>query len=218
MKNGIVEVTGIILRVMQTGEKDRRVTLLTREQGKLSFFARGAARPGSPFVGVTRPFLYGKFSLFQGRDAYSLEAAEIENHFEALGREVESTCYATYFLELADYYNQEFAPEPRFLELLYRSFLALQKPSIPRRLTRRIFEIRAMVIDGTYDEAPPLADAKRCLYTWHYICTAPAEKLYTFSVNAEILSELEKNADESLRRHVDREMHSLSILNMMCDM
>lgn len=217
MKNGVMDVTGIILRVSQIGERDRRVTVLTSEHGKLSFFARGAARPGSPFMGVTRPFLYGAFSLFQGRDSYTLEAAQIKNYFEELGRDVETTCYAGYFLELSDYYNRELAPASRSLELLYRSFLALLKPSIPKRLTRRIFELRSMVIDGAYDPEPPRRDASCCRYTWHYICTAPMEKLYTFSVSHEILTELEQNLNESLRRYVDRELHSLEILRMMTE-
>ena len=82
MRNGVQEVTGMVIKSMPVGERDRRVTLMTMEQGKLSFFARGAGKPGSPFMGVTRPFSYGKFSLFQGRDSYSLEGAEIVNYFE----------------------------------------------------------------------------------------------------------------------------------------
>ena len=104
MRNGVQEVTGMVIKSMPVGERDRRVTLMTMEQGKLSFFARGAGKPGSPFMGVTRPFSYGKFSLFQGRDSYSLEGAEIVNYFEKLSADLVTTCYATYFLELADYY------------------------------------------------------------------------------------------------------------------
>ncbi|KAB0576969.1 DNA replication and repair protein RecO [Fusobacterium naviforme] len=215
MRNGVIEVTGMVLSVMPVGERDRRVALLTLEQGKLSFFARGAGRPGSPFMGVTRPFAYGKFSLFQGRDSYTLEGAEIANYFESLTLDVESTCYGTYFLELMDYYNREYAPEPRYLKLLYFSLLALQKPALPRELTRRIFELRSMVTDGSYDPEPPLRSGEGCAYTWHYICTAPLEKLYTFAISEESLAELGENVDASLHRYVDRTLHSLEILKLL---
>ena len=196
---------------------------MTMEQGKLSFFARGAGKPGSPFMGVTRPFSYGRFSLFQGRDSYSLESAEIMNYFEKLSADLVTTCYATYFLELADYYAREFAPEPGILKLLYLSFLALQKPAIPQLLTRRIFELRMMVTDGSYDPNPPLYRGGRepssagadCTYTWNYICTSPLEKLFSFKVTEEILSELGRNVDASLRKYTDRKFHSLEILEMM---
>ena len=223
MRAGVIEVTGMVIKSMPIGERDRRVTLLTAEQGKLSFFARGAGKPGSPFMGVTRPFSYGRFSLFQGRDSFSLESAEIVNYFEKLSADLVTTCYATYFLELADYYAREFAPEPGILKLLYLSFLALQKPAIPQLLTRRIFELRMMVTDGSYDPQPPLYRGGRepspsgadCTYTWNYICTSPLEKLFSFSVTEAILSELGKNVDASLRKYTDRKFHSLEILEMM---
>ena len=50
------EVTGLVLKTMPIGERDRRVTILTREKGKLSCFARGAARQGSPLMGIARPW------------------------------------------------------------------------------------------------------------------------------------------------------------------
>ena len=209
------EVTGMVIRVMPVGERDRRVTILSMEQGKLSFFARGAGKPGNPFMGATRPFSYGRFVLFQGRDSFSLESVEITNYFEEVAADVETTCFGMYFLELTDYFAREFAPEPGLLKLLYRSLLALTKPAIPRELTRRIFELRALVLDGSYDPEPPGRNAELCRYTWHYICTAPQEKLFTFTVSDEVLKELSENADISLSRFVDRKLHSLEILEMM---
>ena len=194
MKN-LTEVTGMVLRAMPVGERNRRVVLLTMEQGKLSFFAHGAGKPGNPFMGVTRPFSYGRFTLFQGRDSYSLESAEIRTYFEEITNDVERTCYGSYFLELADYYSREFAPEPALLRLLYRALLSLTKPAIPNELTRRIFELRAMVTDGAYDPEPPLPGAEKCRYTWHYVCTAPEDKIFTFTVTEEILKEFSKNMD-----------------------
>ena len=50
---------------------------------------------------------------------------------------------------------------------------------------------------------------------WNYICTSPLEKLFSFKVTEEILSELGKNVDASLRKYTDRKFHSLEILEMM---
>ena len=63
------EVSGLVLKSMTIGERDRRITILTREKGKLSCFARGASRQGSPLMGLARPLVYGKFTLRPGRDA-----------------------------------------------------------------------------------------------------------------------------------------------------
>jgi DNA repair protein RecO (recombination protein O) len=72
-----------------------------------------------------------------------------------------------------------------------------------------------LVTDGAYDPEPPLRDSDLCRYTWHYICTSPLEKLYTFTVTEEILKELGDNVDASLFRYVDREIHSLKVLKAM---
>jgi len=216
MNSNIVEVTGIVIKSQPIGEQDKRITLLTRERGRLSFFAHGARRPGNSFMGVTRLFAYGTFHLYEGRDSYNLQAAEITNYFEDIPMNVENTCYASYFLELADYYAHEYVNEPQMLKLLYLSLTALSKPSLPHELTRRIFELRIMVIDGTYDPEPPEKEAgESCRFAWHYICTSPLEKLYTFNLSDSVMKELSANADRSLSRYVDRPIHSLQILKEM---
>ena len=212
INSNLVEVTGMVIKSMPVGEQDKRITLLTRERGKLSFFAHGARRPGNPLMGVTRLFAFGIFRLYEGRDSYNLQSADISEYFDAVTGDMETTCYGTYFLELADYYAHEYANEPQLLKLLYLSLLALGRPSIPHTLTRRIFELRSMVIDGAYDPEPPGEAGDTLKYTWHYICTAPQEKLYTFTLVPELLKELSAHVDISLSRYVDRPIHSLKIL------
>ena len=149
MKDAI-PVMGMVLEVSSCGEADRRLVLLTRERGKITVFARGAKRPKSPLMGVSRTFAFGTFRLFEGRDAYSLEGAQISNYFEEIAQDMEAACYGSYFLELADYYGRENLDGSQLLKLLYQSLRALLKPAIPNRLVRRIMELRAMVINGEY--------------------------------------------------------------------
>ena len=53
------------------------------------------------------------------------------------------------------------------------------------------------------------------LYTMQYIVSAPAERLYTFQVTEEVLRCLEWIMDEYQNRYIDREFHSLELLEML---
>ena len=80
----IVQVTGFILSSMPVGEYDRRIVILSKELGKISAFAKGARRPNSHLIGVTRPFIFGTFECYRGRDSYTIFKAEVKNYFEEL--------------------------------------------------------------------------------------------------------------------------------------
>ena len=93
-----VSLTGMVIRATASGEADRRLVILTRERGKITAFARGAKRPGSSLMGASRPFVFGTFRLYEGREAYSLQGAEISNYFQEISADMEAACYGSYFL------------------------------------------------------------------------------------------------------------------------
>lgn len=208
----LVKTTGMVLSAFPVGEFDKRLILLTRERGKITVFARGAKRPGSLLRAPSRPFAFGVFSLAEGRDAYNLYGAEIENYFEGLEKDMECACYASYFVEFADYYEREGIDATEMLKLLYQSFRALLKPSIPKKLVQRIFELKAMSISGEYTEEPGRAVGDSARYAWQYVIFSPVEKLYTFLLNDESFEEFRRCVEDNKKRYIDKKFHSLQIL------
>ena len=79
--------------------------------------------------------------------------------------DVEGTCYGSYFLEFTDYYTRENMDGTAMLKLLYQSVRALLKPAVPNELVRRVYELKAMAINGEYTEKPPreVSDSTRCV-------------------------------------------------------
>ncbi len=240
-----ITVTGMVLQVMPIGEYDKRITLLTKERGKMTAFARGARRPNSQLLAATNPFSFGEFEVFEGRSACTLARASIQNYFRELAADFAATYYGFYFLEFADYYCQENNDEREMLKLLYQSLRALESPAYDNRLVRLVFELKALAING---EAPnvfsclkcgakeelhwfsvkrggtfcaecreEIADAVRLsestVYTMQYVISARVEKLYTFTVSAEVLGELQRVMESYLDHYVAHSFKSLKILN-----
>ncbi|WP_416861718.1 DNA repair protein RecO [Lacrimispora xylanolytica] len=205
----------MVIKAAPVGEMDKRLVILTRERGKITAFARGARRPGNQLMGLSRPFAFGQFSLYEGRDSYSLRSAEITNYFEDLAQDMEGTCYGSYFLELADYYARENEDATGLLKLLYQSVRALLKPALKNELVQRIFELKTMVINGEYTEAPPRPASDSANYAWEYVIASPVEHLYTFTLTEPVLEEFARCVEMNKKRFIDREFHSLDILHTM---
>lgn len=147
-----VELTGMIIKISDVGESDRRIVILTKERGKIAAFARGAKRPKSTLVSATRLFAFGTFTLIQGSNAYSLIKADIKNYFDAISKDMEAMCYGSYFCEFADYMTYENMESYEMLKLMYTTLRALTSEKIPNRLVRCIFELRCLVINGEYPQ------------------------------------------------------------------
>ena len=154
-----ITVTGMVLTSAPVGEYDRRVVLLTKERGKISAFARSARRPNSALMGVTSPFSFGTFTLYEGRTSYTVVSASISNYFSDLRMDVEGAYYGFYFMDIASYYAREANDETALLKLLYQTLRALVNVHIPNRLIRRIYELRAITING---EGPQVFECISC--------------------------------------------------------
>lgn len=145
-----IVLTGMVLQVMPMGEYDKRITVLTKERGKITAFARGARRPVSQLLAATSPFSFGEFEFFEGRSTYNLAKASIANYFRELSEDPVKACYGFYFLEVADFYAQENSEEKELLKLLYQTLRALGKGTLDARLVRRVYEFRVLLAEGEY--------------------------------------------------------------------
>ena len=209
-------VTGMVLNVMPIGEYDKRITLLTKERGKITAFARGARKPNSQFLAATNPFSFGEFELFEGRSTYTVSKVLIQNYFRELTMDFDAAYYGFYFLEFADYYCQENNDEKEMLKLLYQSLRALESKTIPNRLVKCVFECKTLGVNGEFPGVPRDKKLEQStVYALQYIAASPVEKLYTFTVTETVLEQLEEVSAEYMKKYVGHHFKSLEILQVL---
>ncbi len=209
----------MVISSMPIGEYDRRLEILTDSMGRISAFARGARKPSSPLVSISRVFAFGEFDLYEGRNSYSVNAARISNYFEELTKDVELSYYGFYFLEIAAYFTREGLDATEILKLLYQSLRALSLESLSHSLVRGIYELKILEVNGI---CPDIDSIKRgfelnrsALYAIDFVKRTPVEKLYTFRLTPEVEKEFTNTAVTLLSRVVDKKFHSLEMLESL---
>lgn len=216
MSSQTYTVTGMVLSAAPVGDYDKLVVLLTRERGKIRAFARGARRPGSALMAAANAFAFGEFQIYEGRTSYTMSQASIQNYFGELMTDFEGACYGQYFLEFADYYTRENVDGSDFLKLVYQSLRALLVPSLPRKLVRYIYELKAMTYSGecpqTFEQFSDWNLNPSTEYALQYVVAASVEKLYTFLLTEEVFAEFARVVTWLRKHYVEHRFKSLEIL------
>ena len=143
-----IELKGIILGSSPVKDYDKRLVLLTKERGKITAFANGARKVNSTLSGISEPFNFGTFTLYEGYDAYRFVGADISEYFSDVKNDIEGICYGSYFCEILEFLCVEGEGDADILNLLYASLKALSKSNISNKLIRRIFELKMLALDG----------------------------------------------------------------------
>lgn len=137
----------IVLRRINLGEKDRILTIYTKEHGKLSAVAKGARRPGSKLGGTSEPFTYSKMFLSTGRELDVLTQAEIKESFPNVKGQMATIAYGIYLLELVSHFVDERQPNPELFNTLLSSMYILESGADPE-VTARYFELHLLIMMG----------------------------------------------------------------------
>lgn len=143
---------GIVLSAMPVGDYDKRLSILTKERGKISAFARGARRPKSQLLATANPFAYGSFEAYQGRDSYTIHRADIDSYFTEITNDYEKVWLGYYFLEMADYFATENTDEAEWLALLLSTLKAMTQGKVETDLIRLVYEFKTFVLNGDYPD------------------------------------------------------------------
>ena len=149
----------VVLRTVDYGERDRVVTLFSRERGKLSAFARGARSSRRRFGGALEPFTLLSVEVAErGGDLWVLESASVDRGFGAVRGDLTRIACASYAVELARELVRDAEPHDDLFASLVDYLAALDlAPARPWDLRR--FELDALRAAGLQ---PSLDGCARC--------------------------------------------------------
>lgn len=201
----------LVLKVTDTGESDRLVTLLTSEYGVLRAFANRAKKINSKMHGATQSLCYGDFSVYKSRDSYIVDDAVAKEVFFGLREDIEKLALSQYFCALAAELVPEMEPARDYLRVILNSMHLLEKQRRSNDFLKAVTELKFMAFSGFM---PDLTVCPKCggepsgeiyfnvndgsiycrgcgsgekinstvLAAMRHVCANPIEKIYSFSL------------------------------------
>ena len=96
----LIQVSGIVIKETDSGEKDKYITILTDSHGAIEAFVKGARSKGSRFAVSTSLFCYSKFELFFNKSKYYVDQADTVNMFYDVRYDLLRLSLASYFCQI----------------------------------------------------------------------------------------------------------------------
>lgn len=229
----------LVLRVTDYNDRDALLTLLTKEQGKLTVKARGLRRKNSPLIAPCQLLAYGEFTLFEYRGMYTVNEAHSIELFQQLRRDLTKLSLGTYFAQVADVVSQEDSPNPELLSLVLNCLYGLSKLDMPQMQVKAVFELRCACLAGYtpdlfgchvcgseesvfFDLSGGSLLCRTCYGTgirmpvnagvldaMGYIISCEPKKLFSFSVGIENLEQLSSVSESYLTTQLERGFSTL---------
>jgi len=200
----------IVLRLTDYGEADRIVSFFTREEGRLSGFARGAKRSRRRFGGALEPFAHLSLQL---KIPYSglatIETADIVSIHPGIRVDLSQIGCAAYACELVERLTPEGEENPRLFRLL-SCYLQRLDSAPPSPSDRRLFTVNLLKILGYQPalEEHPISPETSALLARAMQAGSFGSVLFP----DEALREADRLLDPALATHLDRPLKSLVFL------
>lgn len=205
----------LVLKVTDTGESDRLVTLLTAEYGVIRAFANRAKKINSRMHGATQTLCYGEFSVYRSRESYIIDDAVAKEVFFGLREDIEKLSLAQYFCALAAELVPEMEPARDILRVILNSLHLLETKRRSCDFLKAVTELKLLSLSGLM---PDLTCCPHCgeepsgeiffnisegciccrnagmggekinptvLAAMRHICMNPIERIYSFSLPAD---------------------------------
>lgn len=150
---------GLIIREQNIGENDKLITVLTKSNGVVKGFVRGAKNIKNSKCSATQLLCYSRMSLYLSRDTYIVDDVQSIEMFIKLRNNVKMMSLAQYFCELFAKLCPAEQPAQEHLSLVLNSLYLLSNSLKEPLLIKAATELRLLCLCGYM---PDLVMCKGC--------------------------------------------------------
>lgn len=143
----ITDTEGIILRQVKTVNGRTMLVVFSRKFGKISVGTNLTGTGKNKSALAIRPFTYGEYELFKGRDVYNLNSGRVIKSYFDIGDDLDKFMAASYVLELTDRLLMEEDPQPKLFMELTGFMEAIEKRS--KKLDTLVLAYLVKALDNT---------------------------------------------------------------------
>ena len=93
---------GIVFRQIKAAGGRRMMLLFTKKYGKISAGSSLSEKGRGKAALALRPFTYGNYELYKGREYYNLNSGEVIRSFFKIGEDLDKYMEASFVLELTE--------------------------------------------------------------------------------------------------------------------
>jgi DNA repair protein RecO (recombination protein O) len=143
-----IELDGLVIREVETGEADKMITLLTGERGRLNISGKGLSSIRHKYAASSQLFSYSTYLLKRKTKYWYIADAFYIDNFMELRYDVEKLSLANYVCDVAYEFAQEEIENRELMSLTLNTLYALAKRDLPQEILRGAFEFRLAVQEG----------------------------------------------------------------------
>ncbi len=121
-----IKLTTITLKNRDFKEKDRILTVLSRELGKYDLIAKGSQKPVTKLSGISEPMSYGFIIVSNLKNLGTIASSDLTETFSDIRTNLNTLSHALYLLELTDKSTPYEKPSDDIFDILLASLYMLE--------------------------------------------------------------------------------------------
>lgn len=141
-------VDGLVLRAIEAGENDRRILILTADEGKMWITAKGARSVKSKVASLCQLFTYGNFEIYEKNGVRWLSGGSANKSFLTNKADIEGFALGCYILQIADEISGEDFPADEVLSGTLNTLYAIDKKLCSYKQIKAAYELFAVSVSG----------------------------------------------------------------------